>query len=213
MNISVYVSGGAGRIIRILQDHYHEVSSSIKLIYYDGDSNIMLSELCQELNISYIHNRFHTLKFDERDPNLALSNHMLSVFEESTIDYCFCFGDHILKGPLLEVFRNRIINFHPSVLPLFPGRKSIDQAMERNVFFLGNTAHFIDQGIDTGPIIMQNFISSYRFYENGYDGVLNEQIPMFLKIVDWLMDNRIRVKDRSVIIDGANYTDSYFFPS
>lgn len=99
--------------------------------------------------------------------NLELSNNLLQVLREYEIDYCFSFGAHILKGKLLEEYENRIINFHPSLLPAYPGIKSIDRAIADKVNLLGNTVHFIDAGMDTGPIIMQSVIPSVAFYEGG----------------------------------------------
>lgn len=82
--------------------------------------------------------------------NLNMSNLLLEELTNEEIDYCFSFGSHILCGDILEQYRNRIINFHPAILPMFPGLNAIDQAVKYgNVILVGNTAHFIDSGIDT----------------------------------------------------------------
>lgn len=61
-----------------------------------------------------------------------------------------------LVGPaMLESFPNKIINIHPSLLPSFPGLHGQEQALEYGVKFSGCTVHFVDEGIDTGPIIIQ----------------------------------------------------------
>jgi len=52
-------------------------------------------------------------------------------------------------------FRNRVVNVHPSLLPAFPGLDAIGQALEAGVETTGVTVHFVDQGIDTGPVILQ----------------------------------------------------------
>lgn len=56
---------------------------------------------------------------------------------------------------ILEAFRNRVINIHPALLPAFPGLHGQEQAWEYGVKFSGCTVHFVDEGMDTGPIIIQ----------------------------------------------------------
>ena len=61
----------------------------------------------------------------------------------------------ILSPGLIARFRGRIINVHPSLLPAFPGVRSIEQALDYGVHVTGVTVHFVDEGVDSGPIIMQ----------------------------------------------------------
>lgn len=64
-----------------------------------------------------------------------------------------------LVGPtLLEAYTNRIINIHPSLLPAFPGKDAVVQAVQAGVKVTGVTIHFVDEGMDTGPIIAQRAI-------------------------------------------------------
>ncbi|WP_226895497.1 phosphoribosylglycinamide formyltransferase [Luteolibacter marinus] len=61
----------------------------------------------------------------------------------------------LVKSPLMAVFPGRIINIHPSLLPAFPGLHAWKQALEQGVSESGCTVHYVDAGIDTGPIILQ----------------------------------------------------------
>lgn len=61
----------------------------------------------------------------------------------------------LLKAPLLDAFPNRIINIHPSLLPQFPGMAAWQQAVAAGVSETGCTVHFVDGGVDTGPVILQ----------------------------------------------------------
>jgi phosphoribosylglycinamide formyltransferase-1 len=64
----------------------------------------------------------------------------------------------IIKSGLLNAFPNRVINIHPSLLPSFPGLEAWKQALDHGVKFTGCTVHFVDAGVDSGPIIGQQTV-------------------------------------------------------
>ena len=61
----------------------------------------------------------------------------------------------LLSGEFVSRFANRVINVHPALLPSFPGLDAVGQAIEHGVRITGVTVHFVDEGVDTGPIILQ----------------------------------------------------------
>jgi phosphoribosylglycinamide formyltransferase 1 len=61
----------------------------------------------------------------------------------------------LVKRPLLEAFPQRILNIHPALLPAFPGLESWKQALDAGVSETGATVHYVDEGMDTGPVILQ----------------------------------------------------------
>ncbi len=67
----------------------------------------------------------------------------------------------ILKGEFLRAFEGRIVNIHPSLLPAFPGLEAWRQAVEHGVKITGCTVHFVDAGVDSGPIIAQCAVPVY----------------------------------------------------
>ena len=64
----------------------------------------------------------------------------------------------VLKGDFLRAFEGRIVNVHPSLLPSFPGLESWKQALDHGVKMTGCTVHFVDAGVDAGPIIGQQTV-------------------------------------------------------
>ena len=64
----------------------------------------------------------------------------------------------ILSPEFIKKFKNRILNIHPSILPAFPGLDAQRQAIESGVSYSGCTVHFVDEGVDTGPIIVQKTV-------------------------------------------------------
>jgi len=61
----------------------------------------------------------------------------------------------LVKRPLLDAFPQRILNIHPALLPAFPGLESWKQALDAGVSETGATVHYVDEGMDTGPVILQ----------------------------------------------------------
>jgi phosphoribosylglycinamide formyltransferase-1 len=96
------------------------------------------------------------------------------------------------------------------LLPSFAGLKAVDQALEYGSPLLGNTAHFIDEGVDTGPIIMQSVLPRAAF--DGYDSVLDLQVPMMAQIMKWLAEDRIEVSGRVVTVRNASCDEGLFVP-
>ena len=213
MNIAFYVSAKAGRLRKILDQQDPAVLESTKLIFSDDRENAYLSEDAVAASIEYQCMHFEDIVRTEiASKSMIMSDSLLASLRRHQIDYCFSFGDHLLVGKLLHEYRNRIINFHPSVLPMFPGLRAIDQAVEAGAHLLGNTAHFIDEGVDTGAVIMQNVVSRRVFGTGGYEAVLDQQLPMFHQIFTWLDEDRIAVADGAVVVKDAGYDTPVFFP-
>src|SRR5581483_9971327 len=64
----------------------------------------------------------------------------------------------LLAPEFVRRFRNRIVNVHPALLPSFPGLDAVGRALEHGVQVTGVTVHFVDEGIDSGPIILQRAV-------------------------------------------------------
>ena len=64
----------------------------------------------------------------------------------------------LLSPEFLRAFSGRVINVHPALLPAFPGLRAIEQALDYGVKVFGVTVHFVDEGIDTGPVILQRAV-------------------------------------------------------
>lgn len=81
---------------------------------------------------------------------------ILQQLQAAEIQFIVLAGYMRLIGPtLLKAYEGKIVNIHPSLLPAFPGKDAIGQALEANVKVSGVTIHYVDEGMDTGPIIEQ----------------------------------------------------------
>jgi phosphoribosylglycinamide formyltransferase-1 len=83
----------------------------------------------------------------------------IAALQEARVDLVVLAGFmRILKGDFLRAFAQRVINIHPALLPAFPGLEAWRQALDYGVKVTGVTVHFVDQGIDTGPILAQKMV-------------------------------------------------------
>ncbi len=209
LRFAFYVSGNASRLLKVIEQ-FPLLIGSTYIVINDEAPNEQLSKQLAERKVEYIEFSYKEKGLKGKDKNTYISNLLLQKFNENKIDYSFCFGSRILTGELLNVYRNRIINFHPAVLPMFPGVKSIDQALQAKASILGNTAHFVDAGTDTGPVIMQSTMHAKKFKD--YEDVLSLQLPMINQIFCWINEGRIVVEDNKVKILNADYNQTNFYP-
>lgn len=207
---AVYVSGKATRIRKAILK-YKELANAIKCVISDEAFDIELQDFFSLYNIAYYAFDYNG-KEKNTDRNLLLSDFILHVFNEEQIDYGFSFGGHILKGELLVQYQNHLINFHPGILPDVAGLNAIDKALQEKKKYIGNTVHFIDAGVDTGPIIMQNIMLAENFEIYGYDIFLDEQVDLMWKTYKLIESNRIQMIDGRVRIDDADYCTSNIYP-
>jgi phosphoribosylglycinamide formyltransferase-1 len=81
---------------------------------------------------------------------------MATWLEEHDVELVVLAGYmHLLTPPFLDRFPNRIVNVHPSLLPAFPGAHAIDDALGAGVEVTGVTVHYVDEGLDSGDVIVQ----------------------------------------------------------
>ena len=110
----------------------------------------------------------------------------------------------IVDGAVVRAFPNRIINIHPALLPRFPGLHAQEQAIAAGVSESGCTVHFVDEGVDTGPTIMQAKVPvlSGDTAETLSARILVEEHRIYPAVVQALMEDRIVMADgRGIITD------------
>lgn len=110
--------------------------------------------------------------------------------------------NHLIPAPAVAAREGQIINLHPSLLPAFPGLHGFRDALNSDVPLLGATCHFVDEGIDTGPIINQ-FVTSrlpradYLTQEAGFAiGILG----IYCQTLHWFVKNQLRLFNGSEVI-------------
>jgi len=116
----------------------------------------------------------------------------------------------VLKGEFLRAFEGRIINIHPSLLPSFPGLEAWKQALEHGVKVTGCTVHFVDAGVDAGPIIAQEAVP---VLDDDTPETLHERIhaleyELYPRCIAAIARGEIRVQGRRVVFGHEKNRDT-----
>ncbi len=108
----------------------------------------------------------------------------------------------IVRKPLLDAFPMRVMNIHPALLPSFPGLHGQKQAVDYGVRVSGCTVHFVDEGVDTGPVIIQAVVP---VRPDDTEDTLSERIlryehKIFPEAIRLFGEGRLEVKGTKVLI-------------
>ena len=107
----------------------------------------------------------------------------------------------ILSGFFIQAFPQRILNIHPSLLPAFPGLDAQHQALEHGVKFSGCTVHFVDEGLDSGPVICQAVVPVLD--QDDADSlaarILVEEHRTYVEAIALVLSGKFRIEGRRVL--------------
>jgi phosphoribosylglycinamide formyltransferase-1 len=147
----VVLASGAGSNLQAILDRLH-LREGIEVVGVGSDKpEAMALERARSAEVAVA--VFPRGEYPDREARDAA---MGDWIEERGADLIVLAGYmQLLSPPFVGRFRNRIVNVHPALLPEFPGLDAIGQALAAGVEVTGVTVHFVDEGVDTGPVIMQ----------------------------------------------------------
>lgn len=128
---------------------------------------------------------------------------VLSYLDSFRVDWIVLAGYmRIVKGPFLRHFSGQVLNIHPALLPSFPGIAGWKQALDYGAKIAGVTVHFVDEGTDSGPIILQ---AAVPVLENDTPETLHARIQVeehriYPEAIRLLTQDRLRIEGRRVRI-------------
>ncbi len=144
---------------------------------------------------------FHVSSTKEYENREAYEALILKELQDRQVDLIVMAGYmRIITNVLVEPYFGRMINIHPSLLPSFPGVRAIEQAVEYGVKQTGVTVHFVDGGLDSGPIIAQRAV---EIHEHETADSLAERIHaaehvLLPQVIRWLREDRVSLDGRRV---------------
>ena len=169
---------------------------------------IVLSDVAEALILERARERSITAKFippgnfrTKLDDNAE--QQFISALRDADVNLIVLAGFmRVLKGEFLRSFEGRIINIHPSLLPSFPGLQAWKQALDHGVKITGCTVHFVDAGIDAGPIIAQKAVP---VLDNDSPDTLHERIQaaeheLYPTCVAAIARGEVSIQGRRVLI-------------
>lgn len=155
LQIAVLVSGGGTNLQAIID----KINS--------GELDCKINRVISDNKDAYALERAKKHNIDTKviEFNKDFNENLLSALEESKAELIVAAGFlKVLSSEIIHRYRHKIVNIHPSLIPSFCGKgfygiKVHEKALERGIKITGATVHFIDEGTDTGPIIMQQAVS------------------------------------------------------
>lgn len=128
--------------------------------------------------------------------------HVAGLLLENGIDLvCLAGYMRILSGHFVSKFPNRLLNIHPSLLPAFPGLDAQYQALQHGVRVTGCTVHFVDEQLDSGPILLQAPVPVHDgdTVEALSQRILIEEHRLYPEAIAWVLRGNYKIEGRRVI--------------
>ena len=128
---------------------------------------------------------------------------MLDVLAAYAVDGVLLAGYmRVLSSTFVQAYRGKILNIHPSLLPAFTGLQAQKQALVKGVTYTGCTVHFVDEGIDTGPIIVQAVVPVFEddTVDTLSKRILHEEHRIYPEAVRLFCDDALEIVGSRVVI-------------
>ena len=200
MIIGILASGRGSNFQAIIDDiKSGRLDAEVAVLITDNPSAYAI-ERAKVINLEY-----KIVTPDEYDTRDAYYERISQELKHRNVQLVVLAGFmRIIGKPLIEAFPNSIMNIHPALLPSFPGLHGQGQATAYGVKISGCTVHFVDEGVDTGPIIIQ---AAVPVWPGDTEEALSERIlelehQIYPEAIRLFAEKRIHVAGRVVKIDG-----------
>ncbi|MGD0283337.1 MAG: phosphoribosylglycinamide formyltransferase [Dissulfurispiraceae bacterium] len=207
LNVAVLASGRGSNFQAIIDEiEAGKLSAAIKLLIVDN-ADAYAIERAKKHHIEYLY-----LDPKASPAKDAYFSAMAEELRKRGVELVALAGFmRIVRKPLIDAFPNRIVNIHPALLPAFPGLHGQKQASDWGVRISGCTVHFVDGGMDTGPIIIQAAVpvSPYDTEEDLSARILKMEHKIYPEAIRLYSEGRLHVEGGVVKITGYEMHDGY----
>lgn len=196
LGIGVLVSGSGSNLQSII-DHIEKgmLKAEVKVVLSNNDEAFAL-ERAKKHGIQTV-----VIRHKDFPGREDFDRKMIDVLQSYHVELVVMAGFMRVLSPLfLRAFSMRIMNIHPALLPSFPGLHGQQQAFDYGVRFSGCTVHFADEGIDTGPIIIQAVVPVMESdsADSLAERILREEHRIYPQAIQWYAEGRLEVMNRKV---------------
>jgi phosphoribosylglycinamide formyltransferase-1 len=200
-SIAVFISGSGSNLQSIIDAiHDRRVSARIAVVLSNEPDAYGLVRAQQHgIPTAVVNHRDYANRQEFEDA-------VLSVLGDFPVDLiCLAGFMRLLTPGFLRRFPHRVINIHPALLPSFPGTHGQRDAYNYGVRFSGCTIHFVDDGVDTGPIIMQAVVPVLPDddEERLKARILAQEHKIYPQVIQFFAEGRVTVAGKKVVIAGA----------
>jgi phosphoribosylglycinamide formyltransferase-1 len=196
--VAVLLSGRGSNFEAIYQNSLKLDANFEVIVVISDKKNARGLERAREFGLNAFHVSPKKLK-----PKELYEGKILEILKTHEVELiCLAGYMRIVGETLLSAYNGRIINIHPALLPSFPGLHGQKQALDYGVKVSGCTVHFVDAGVDTGPIILQKTVEVKEddTEETLSQRILKQEHQLFSKAVTIFFENRLQIQERRVII-------------
>ena len=200
INIGVLASGRGTNLQAIIEAVKEgKIEGRISIVISDNRDAFALKRAKQN-NIETEYINFKSFKNRE-----DYDKEIIKILEEKDIDLVVLAGYmRILSPHFIRTYKNKIMNIHPALLPSFSGLHAQRQAVEYGVKISGCTVHFVEEGVDSGPIILQKSVEvkAADTEESLAEKILKEEHQIYPRAIQLFSQGRLVIKGRRVFIKG-----------
>jgi len=198
INIGVLASGRGTNLQAIIEAiEEGKIEGEIKVVISDNPDAYALKRAKQNnIETQYINFK----KFKKRED---YDKEIIKSLKEKKIDLVVLAGYmRILSPYFIRTYKNKIINIHPALLPSFSGLHAQGQAVKYGVKVSGCTVHFVDEGVDSGPIVLQRAVEvkDDDTEESLAERILKEEHQIYPRAIQLFCQGRLIIKGRKVFI-------------
>ena len=207
MKIAVMVSGGGTNLQAIIDGIAEgKITNTEICLVYSNNHNAYAIERAKKAGIPYV-----VKSPKEFESRAEFNEALLQILKDAKPDLIVLAGCLVVIPEIVvKEFKNRIINIHPSLIPSFCGTgyyglKVHEKVLERGVKVSGATVHFVDEGTDTGPIILQKavYVRDDDTPQSLQRRIMEQAEWKIMPLaIDLIANNRVKVADGKVIIEG-----------
>ena len=198
INIGVLASGRGTNLQAIIEAiEEGRIDGKISIVISDNQDAFALKRAEQHnIETQYINFR----KFKDRED---YDKEIIKFLKEKKVELVVLAGYmRILTPYFIKVYKNKIMNIHPALLPSFSGLRAQRQAVECGVKVSGCTVHFVDEGVDSGPIILQKAVEvkDDDTEESLAERILKEEHQIYPRAIQLFCQGRLVIKGRKVFL-------------
>lgn len=198
IHIGVLVSGRGTNLQAIINAiHKGKIDGEIKIVISDNPKAYALQR-AKKNNI-----KTQVVYYKQYTNKEEYEQEIIKHLRHYNVDLVVLAGYMRILSPFfVRQFHYRIINIHPSLLPSFPGLHAQRQALEYGVKISGCTVHFVDEGVDSGPIILQKsvIVKPYDTEESLAKRILRYEHQLLPKAIQLFAQNKIEIINKKVLI-------------